>query len=620
MEVGLVCIFSSDPHVRAHVDHLAKRMIAIEHSTRDGFDSPPIALRARIAPWINQPFAYDPATQTHLILLGHAWLSCQEINADTLLQHFLSDGQAALTCLGGSFAFLIWQPYTQTLQVVTDRLSTKKIYIWCSEEGTILLATELLALLSYPEVLHEIDPVAVEQFLITSHLIDCRSLIRDVQILPPGTITHIDCSGLSFSNYWTPRIESTHDNGLNAWADRLADVLSPAVKARCRDVPPLLPLSGGLDSRSVAAFIPFSLGAAATAGSVGHSHCYDVRYGRRVARVLGAAFKFLPLPNDFFCRYLEPVHMLCDGEVSIEALPMYHLIEMGLPGQIMLMGYLGDVLSGAHLLGLEYIQNMPDALDVIWRMKYQKKGFSEQLLQCVLLPERYQAIKGSTHALMQSALEKADANTLDEKALVVELYHRQSRYISYFSRVLSSKYCVESPFLDLDVLDTFLAMPLCHRQGQRAYRRMLVRHAPKLAAVPEAKTHRPVTYADRHEIRDTSAMSRFSSDLPAGLRWRLNTIQRKAVDWLVVISHGWLGPHNRNCYVHHDESIRYVSPEWFRIRLLDDPLAADWFHLPALKKLFEEHMARKQDHSIRINNVVAFLAWIRQCNQLTTYN
>jgi asparagine synthetase B (glutamine-hydrolysing) len=482
------------------------------------------------------------------------------------------------------------------------------MYAWRSA-GTVLLATELRALLGHPLVPREIDEVAVGQVLITSHLVDSRSLIRDVHVVPPGTITRIDRSGMSSHCYWTPRIEPTHDDGLDAWADRLADVLSPAVRARCDDAPLLLPLSGGLDSRSVAAFIPPHLAAAATACSFGHPYCHDVRYGRRVARVLGATFKRLPIPEDFFRCYLEPIQTLCDGEVSIEALPMYRLIEMGLPGQTMLMGFLGDALSGGHLLGLEHIHDSADALDMVWRKKYESSGFSEQLLECVLLPERYQAIKGSTRALMQAALDKADAETLDEKALVVELHHRQSRYISYFGRMLSSRYRVESPFLDVDVLNTFLAMPLTHRFGQRAYRRMLVRHAPRLAAVPENKTQRPVTYADVHGVYHASAMSSSSSHLPAGLQWRLNKAQHKLGDLLVTISGGWLGPHNRDYYVHHDESIRRVDPEWFRSRLLDPSLAADWFNLPALEKLFEEHMSHKQDHSIRINNVVAFLAW-----------
>ncbi|MDP2989332.1 MAG: hypothetical protein Q8O57_02060, partial [Kiritimatiellota bacterium] len=317
----------------------------------------------------------------------------------------------------------------------------------------------------------------------------------------------------------------------------------------------------------------------------------------------------LPIPEDFFRQYLEPVQMLCDGEVSIEAFPMYRLIGMGQPGQTMLMGYLGDALSGGHLLGLEGTQKPENLLDAVWRKKYQGKGFSEQMLGQVLLPERYQAVMGSTRSIMHAALDKAEAETLDEKALIVELHHRQSRYIAYFGRLLSSRYRVENPFLDPDVLDTFLAMPLVHRQGQRAYRRMLVRHVPRLASVPENKTRRPVTHADTHGMQPVSAISRPPSHLPTGLQWRLTKVQHKLDGLLVAATGGWLGPHDRNAYVHHDENIRRVNPEWYRAKLLDSPFAADWFQLPALEKLLDEHMTCKQDHSIRINNVVAFLTW-----------
>lgn len=616
MEVGLACVFSPDPRACAHVDDMARQLVPIDNTTRNGIDTPLFALRTRTAPWVQQPIAQDPDTGSILVLLGRAWLGAQDIPADTLLQKFLRDGQNALTHLGGSFGILVWVPQTETLTVVTDRLATKKIYFW-NTGATTLLATELRALLGHPQAPREIDAVAVEQFLITSHLVDTRSLIRDVSVLAPGTVTRIDRSGIASKRYWTPRIAPAHDDGLDKWADRLADVLSPAVRARCGDGALLLPLSGGLDARSVSAFIPPTLATGATTCSFGHSHCYDVRYGRRIARTLGARFSRLAIPEDFFQRYLVPVQKLCDGEVSIEALPMYRLIEAGPPGQTMLMGYLGDALSGGHLLGLDQTQDPQDQLDTVWRRKYQGKGFSEQLLGQILLPERYQAIRGSTRALMHAALDEAEAETLDEKALVAELHHRQSRYISYFGRLLGSRYRVENPFLDTDVLDTFLSMPLAHRNGQRAYRRMLVRHAPRLAAVPENKTRRPVTYADAHGLNAAPTKNHTVPHLPAGMTWRLNKVQHKLDDLLILVSGGWLGSHNRNYYVHHDESIRRVAPQWYRARLLDNPFSAEWFSLPSLARLFDEHMARKSDHSTRINNIVAFLTWREalQCEQ-----
>lgn len=607
MEVGLACVLSSDADACAGVDAMARRLAPIEHAARDGLDSAPLALRTRTVPWVTPPLARDPASGASLLLLGRAWLGTRDLAAETLLQDFLRDGPAALTRLGGSFGVLVWMPRSGTLLAVTDRLATKKLYV-CHAGGTTLLATELRALLGHPLAPREVDDTSVEQFLITSHLVDSRSLIRDVSVLPPATITRIDRAGIASERYWTPRIAPGGDDGLDKWADRLADVLSPAVRARCGDAPPLLPLSGGLDARSVAAFVPPALAAAAATCSFGHRHCHDVRYGRRMARALGARFGYLPMPQDFFRRYLEPVQALCDGEVSIEALPIYRLMGMGQPGQTMLMGYLGDALSGGHLLGPALAGDPARQLDTVWRRKYQGKGFSEPQLDRILLPERYRTARGSTRALMLAALDEADAGTLDEKALVAELHHRQSRYIAYFGRLLSARYRVENPFLDTEVLDAFLALPLVHRQGQRAYRRMLVRHAPRLAAVPENKTHRPVTWADAHGVPAPATRTR-AAGLPATLQWRFNKVRQRLDGLLVTASGGWLGPHDRDAYVHHDESIRQVDPAWFRARLLDSPFAAEWFRLPALENLLDEHLSRRQDHSIRINNVAAFLAW-----------
>lgn len=608
MEVGLACVFSDIAEDRLQVEGMARRLNAIQDATREAIDSAPFALRARVAPWAGRAIASDPATGTRLILLGRAWRAHQEADAATLLQRFLQEGPATVGGLGGSFAIVVWQPSEKTLLLITDRLGTKKLYVWQSAE-TILVATELAAILGHPRVPRVIDEAAVEQFLVTSHLVDTSTLVRDVKVLPPGTIVRIDPAGLSRRTYWSPRIVRAEDDGLDAWADRLAEVLSPAVRARCSNGPLLLPLSGGLDSRSIAAFVPPHLASTALSASFGHPHCLDVRYGRRVARALGARFRFMPLPEAFFRLYLGPVQALCDGEVSIEALPMYRLMEMGRPGQTMLMGFLGDALSGGHLLGLDPAARSAADLDTVWRRKYQGKGFSEPLLEQVLLPERYRAVTGGTRAIMQDALEKAEAETLDEKALIAELHHRQSRYIAYFGRLLSSRYRVENPFLDLDVLDTFLALPLAHRQGQRAYRRMLVRHAPRLAAVPEMKTHRPVRDVAFGDTPSRAATANPAAAPTGPLQWRLNKARRTLGAWVATASGGWIGPHNRDYYVHHDESIRRVDPDWFRTRLLDDAGAADWFHLHALEKLFEEHLSRKQDHSTRINNVVAFLAW-----------
>lgn len=591
---------------------MAAKLVDIPESEVHQFGEPDdsIYIHIRACMWNGQAHATDPASGITLVLLGNAWSGTSRLDASGLLRTYLQHGTHAMTGLGGSFAIVIVTPFKQSIQIITDRLATKKIYLYQTHDS-ILLSTELSALVASGEIPLEVNPEALEQFLITSHLVSSHSMIKGVSILSPATITKIALTKIEQSIYWTPRINAAKDDGLDSWADRIAEVLSSAVHARCDDRELLLPLSGGLDSRAIAAFISPQAKSSVNAYSFGHRHCYDVRYGRKVARALDVRFQYLEIPDDFFIRYLPALQMLCDGEISIEALPMYRLLYAGSSGQTMLMGYLGDCLSGGHLLDSSLVEGESNILNILWHQKYQKGGFSEQQLERVLLPDRYQSIKGATRELMKCALEQADADSLCEKALIVELHHRQSRYISYFGRFLGTRYHVEQPFLDTAVIDTFLSMPLIHRKNQRAYRRMLIRHAPKLAAIPEMETHRRISVADKNtRIKNRKAYRKYNDRLPAALAWRVARTRGAMGKAVARFSGGWLGPHNRDYYVHHDESIRRVDPEWYRYNLLDRPNVAEWFNTNALRMLLDEHMQQKMDHSVRINNVIAFLTWI----------
>jgi len=587
---------------------MADALLTLPGEQRSRFDAREIAWRTRRAAWIEEPVAHDEASRTTLVLLGRAWSGAERLSPDRLLRRYLSAGDPDLGGLGGAFALVIWEHESATLKLASDRLASKKIYC-CRLADAVLIATELRALLDHPRVARSVDEHAVEEFLITSHLISTRSLIRGVSVLPAATVRVFRDRECKETRYWTPRIDAGHGRHLDECADRLAAALEPAVRARASAGPTILPLSGGLDSRAVAAFLPGDHRADTTACSFGPGFCFDVRYGRRVASSLGLAFRHLPVSDTFYRDYLAPVQALCDGEVSIEALPIYTLIDAGRDGQAMLMGFLGDVLSGGHLLGRKRLSGAEDALALVWRRKYQSMSFSESELETVLLPERYAGVRGSTRETMMQAIGDAAAETLDEKALIAELYHRQSRYISYFSRLLSSRYIVENPFLDSAVMDAFLGLPLDVRENQRAYRRMLVRHAPRLAALPENRTHKPVRFTDRVGIVVDERSSEEFAGLPAGLDWRFGKLTRKCNELIVRLSGGWLGSYDRNSYVDIPRLIR-ASPQWFRERSIGHPRCEEWFVRPALVRLFDEHLGRTKNNAVKISNVIAFLSAI----------
>jgi asparagine synthetase B (glutamine-hydrolysing) len=556
----------------------------------------------------------DESTETLLLVSGAAYSADVKMSPVMLLGSYLTAGEKALTSLSGSFLILIWAPKNRRLLFVTDRLATKKLYIYRNSQ-VLLFSTELKALLCHSNVPRDIDALAVGQFLISSHLIDNRSLIKNVTTLLPASVNEVNPKCYDSRTYWVPRVQASSDGELDEWADRLAHYIGAAVRRRCGTEPLLLPLSGGLDSRAIASFLPKDQLQKVVACSFGHSHCYDVRCGRAVARAKGVAFTYLPLPLDFFRQYIADGIRLTDGEVSIEALPMLRLLSAGEPGTKIVTGFLGDVLSGGHLLSFESYESDQAKLDHIWQRLYQRQGFSEVLLQRVLVPSRFREISGSAYQLMLDALRAADASTWEDRAMLVELHHRQSRYISYLGRVLASRYRNEEPFLDGDVLDSFLEMPLEFRRHQRAYRRMLVRHATELSAIREAKTRRSVATIDRFGSRLNRQASPNIEQrrewIPEGVEWRLKAMKRIAGQLVATLSRGWAGSHKRDAYVHHDESIRRIDTRWFRDRLNQDELLDDWFVKSELNAMFDEHLERKIDHSVRINNVVSFLEWRR---------
>lgn len=599
---------SPDPAHRAQLRPMSKALVTIDEASLQFFEDAPAAWCVRAAPWVQDFQATDAATGVRLILLGTPHRGEAEVTAQGVLGAYLNEGVRSLEGYGGAFAIMVWDPREQALRVATDRLGTRKLYLWQTRDLAVI-SSELQPLLRHPEAPSEIDEQAVEQFLITSHLLDERTLVKGVSNLPGGSVTTIRKHETSRHRYWQPHLGVPSGEHLDACADHLAHVLGRAITPRCDARRVLLPLSGGLDSRTLAAFIPREAMASVTACTFGPAYCYDVRYGRRLARAMQVPFRHLDLPRDFFRRYLASALDLCDGEVSIEALPIHRLLDFGEPGDTVMTGYLGDALSGGHLLGEQALEGARDPLEVVWRRQYQKRGFSETLLDEVMLPERYRPARGSTRALVYEALAAADAATLDERALLVELAFRQSRYIPYFSRLLRSRFQVETPFLDASVLDAFLALPREYRTHQRAYRRMLVRHAPALAGVPEIKTHRPVTHADRGGIGAAGAQRRPGLPLPAPLRWRWNSLKSRANELSIRASGGWLGALDRDHYARHEVDIRKTDPQWFKSMLLENAYTEDWFHRPGLERLLHEHMTNQQNHAIRINNIIAFAAW-----------
>lgn len=347
MRVGLVGISSAPADGHSTVDRMYSALHRIPNATRARISLPDgICLEVRLPPWVSADTVLAESANASLLCIGEVRAGGQTLCAREMLERWHREGERSLAHLGGSFVLVLWNNASRRLLVVTDRLGMEKLF-YAVSGSVLLLATELAALRQASAHFNEVDEYSVAEFLTASHLIGRRSLVKGVQLLPPATIGTWADGRWHLRSYWHPRAGFGPTATVDAWVERLRAELSKALDAKCAAGELLLPLSGGLDSRCVAAFMPAAARPRTHAFSLGPLACNDVRYGRALARALDIAHTRLSLPSDLD---LALGQALTDGEISIEALPLLQLRHVAHPQRVMLHGFLGDVLSGGHLL------------------------------------------------------------------------------------------------------------------------------------------------------------------------------------------------------------------------------------------------------------------------------
>ncbi len=565
--------------------------------------------------WVACPALEDEDTGVMIVVIGEIFAESKKQSLRSILAEYLSAGIDSLIGLNGVYIIVLWDPRTNTLHITNDRFAFERLYLWQTADG-IVFSTDMLAITKHPDFLKHIDKLSIVQYLTLGYMLDNRTILKRIELLAPAMLLQLKPNSICKKAYW--KASMGPDNSLSRQdAEELVyDAIHRAVSRRCDTGVLVLPITGGLDSRTLAGFLTASK-VQPQCCSYGHAHCYDVRFGRKIANATGATHKYLYLPKRFFCNYLQDGINLCDGEITIEALPVNRLNNAGFHGVQLFTGFLGDVLSGGGLLNYETIESYDDRFDLLWRKNFQRMMFSNLQLRELLDLSFTNDEINSVQDCLRFELNNIDAPTFTEKSLITEIYTRQRRFTSYLLKLLRKKYIIKSPFTDIDVIDAWLKIPLEYKLGQKLYYTMISKRFPKLACIGETKTGTSILRGTRGRNSKTNSyyydkiVKNLNNSIPEWLAWRLNHLKRSTEDSLTNITGGWVGPHDRKAYAHHEDSIRKVDKKWFQSKLNQTQLMHGWFSKSNVDKLFEEHLLRKANHSARINAVIVVLEWRR---------
>jgi asparagine synthase (glutamine-hydrolysing) len=166
-------------------------------------------------------------------------------DTESLLHGWREWGPGLLDRVEGMFAFAIWDRERGELFLARDRLGKKPLY-YADRPDVFVFASEIKAILEHPGVAREVDPEGLELYLAIAYTPAPWTLFRGIRKLPAGHCATVG-KALAVREYWDVRPERVEPTP-EAIRER---VKAAVVKRLISDVPVGAYLSGGIDSTIV---------------------------------------------------------------------------------------------------------------------------------------------------------------------------------------------------------------------------------------------------------------------------------------------------------------------------------------------------------------------------------
>lgn len=499
--------------------------------------------------------------------------------------------------LNGSFIAAIWDVEEQKLLLVSDRMGTYPLY-YAVVEGGFAFASGVRALLANPEIPRQTDRVAIAQFLTFDHVLNVRTLLESVKLLPQASILRYKNGIVQHEPYFVFRYPDPYPLRSEAeYTEEFLALLEQAVARQSQHDQPLgILLSGGLDSRFILPYlIKHTNQNPLHAFTWGSRDCDDYQYAREIAHKTGVNHHFFELKPDWLLSMASEAVRITDGMgniVNMHALANLH--EETRYSQVIYKGFLGDAMMGFALRPPFWANYDEQTLPYVHFQVHASQGvlsYNEA--------ERNQLFSDSfKNSIGTSILDEYVAGMKESQSA---LPADQRNYFDYLQRVprmtikgvevVRSRAIVRLPFCDNDLIDFALRLPPGYRYERSLMRNAFIKTFPLLAQVPATPAGLPLMSCARDIRIRTERL----------IRWHLH--QRGILK----------GPYTeRKPYARYHEWFRTLLRDWVESTLLSSKsLERGYLNPDSVRKVVREHM-EGANNAVRLGALLTLELWHQQ--------
>ncbi len=388
--------------------------------------------------------------------------------------------------LKGSFNLIIWDWKERKLTVMNDRYGLRPIY-YAQRNSQLCIASEVKAILNYDGISKNIDHSAIASLLFFGFVMGDRTYFQSIKTLPAASILVFQDNEISISNYWDFNFSDKREGkSQNYYEERLGQLILQAVERHVKDrLRITVPLSGGLDSRTIAASIDRECHPINTV-TFGTEDMDDVKIARRVSNALGTNHNYLEILPEDIINNAEKIVNITDGMISF-------LHSNGNMKLELIRDYTDVCLDGMQPFGSFF-----SPLDIFKKKErllladYLFQPVATELAKSLLIDSYYERVKDYPWELIRDTARKCkftSASSIIDYSIASEYVRR---FVNYGNLVKRSHVEVRSPFFDNDLVDFMVATPPHERRYQYLYTRTFSRLFPELSKIPWEKTGLPV--------------------------------------------------------------------------------------------------------------------------------
>ncbi len=511
--------------------------------------------------------------------------------------------------LNGSFAIVICDRRGDQLLLVTDRLSTRALYYSCQKD--FVFASEVKAILQYPGISRKLNEDRLREFLVMACVVGRDTYYDHTKQVPSASVLIWDGAEAHSVKYWQARFDWSTNSDIREHATRAVSVMRGAVRRGCMGAQrPGLMLSGGLDSRAIAATSDRRL----LCMTMHQQECYEVGTAQKVASALDSEHVFVRLPKTFPLELLKEGSLIGDGMyiyANAQPLMLRNLlrtrgIDRLLNGMILDVYFSGlclparTVTLGRRELPLPLLVS-PNNLNVCDHFIKGHQTGSVNTLDVLFGP-------GATSEVLE-LIEARVANVISQHQEIVQSKYDAVDWLEAlgnavgqadYLHVLAIDRLVPAaiPAHDSEVIDAFLSTPPHYRFNQRVYLHFWQLLSEDLRAIPYSSIGGPIS---------TSVWWNWARTWNRKTRREITQSLRRLLH-LTETRSGWeswpdVGQAMRN---------REEWHETLRTRASDSYLAAaGMVRGDGLRTLIEQHLEGKFDHTRLLGSWLTLEEWLR---------